>query len=481
MLAGFLLLTPALLMLVLPILPSIEMPVLLLFVGRFHPMFLHFPIVLIFIVLVFEVLNWTKLIHIISVVNKVVLVTASISSIAVVVAGYFLYASGDYSGELMTSHFRGGIFSGFGILATTFLYFLSEWSGKPFRKPYIGFLILTNGLVTYTSHMGGSLTHGQNYLTEHLIGIFNSNDQPLKPREEMIVYGDLIVPFMETKCLSCHNDNKKKGNYLMTSHQALMKGGESGLAGVMSGNPNESELLNRVLLPLDHDDHMPPEGKKPLTKPEIDILKFWISEGASTELMVKDIENDSVNLIVDSYLPESTRLANKLLTTKEEKAKIKAELKSVAEQLNVSIEEDLDSNGSFFALSMLFPPASFTDEQLQELQPYYSLFSKVSLVASDITDDGLYLIGKMTNLRELYLQKTGLNGSGLVYLQGLEFLERLNLSYTKISDASVLNLIQHPVLKEIYLHSNLLSPEVIEALRENQPQKKFLLEEGPYN
>ena len=477
---GVLLLVPALLILLLPILPVVEMPVLLLFIGRLHPMFLHFPIVLIFFVLVFEILNWTKLIHINSVVNQVILVAASLTSIAVVLAGYFLYASGDYSGELMNAHFRGGIFSGFGVLVTTFLYFLCEWNGSAFRKPYIVLLLLTNGLVTYTSHMGGSLTHGQNYLTEYLDEIKASNNQPLKPKEEMLVYDDLIVPFVETKCLSCHNDYKKKGDYLMTSYQSLLKGGESGLPAITEGKPESSEFLNRVLLSLDHEDHMPPEGKKPLNEHEIEILKFWISEGASVELMLKDIDNDSVNEIIDSYLPESTRMANKLLSTKAEKAKLKAELKLVAEQLNVSIEEDLESNGSFFALSMLFPPASFTDEDLQELQPYYKVFSKVSLVSSDITDDGLYFLGKMTNLRALYLQKTSIDGSGLVYLRELPYLETLNLSYTQVNDASVLNLIQHPELMEVYLHNNGLSPEVIKALRDNQSRKKFLLEEGPY-
>ena len=69
----------------------------------------------------------------------------------------------------------------------------------------------------------------------------------------------------------------------------------------------------------------------------------------------------------------------------------------------------------------------------------------------------------------------------LIYLKDLPFLERLNLSYTKMNDASVLQLITHTGLKEVYLHNNGISPEVIEALRENQADKKFLLEEGPYN
>ena len=61
-LAGLILMVPAMLMLALPIMPAVEMPLILLFIGRFHPMFLHFPIVLIFMALVFEVLIGTKIV-----------------------------------------------------------------------------------------------------------------------------------------------------------------------------------------------------------------------------------------------------------------------------------------------------------------------------------------------------------------------------------------------------------------------------------
>ena len=97
---------PAMLMLALPIMPAVEMPLILLFIGRFHPMFLHFPIVLIFMALVFEVLIGTKIVKLSSTVIQVILIAASLTSLAVVLAGFFLYTSGDYSGETMTAHFR---------------------------------------------------------------------------------------------------------------------------------------------------------------------------------------------------------------------------------------------------------------------------------------------------------------------------------------------------------------------------------------
>ena len=372
-----------------------------LFIGRLHPLLLHFPIVLVPLALAFEFLGWVKLLKEHNKATALMLVAASFSSVVVVLAGYLLYASGDYSGELVADHFQAGIFSGMAILTTTFVFFLYHWLGRQLYKWYLLCLLSTNITIIYASHLGGSLTHGQDYLTEHLSAIFSRDDTPLKPVDEMLVYEDLIVPFFTTKCFSCHNEHKMKGGYLMTSYQALLKGGESGQPGIKIAEPDQSELFNRVNLPPDHEDHMPPEGKKPLSDHEIAILKFWITSGASTKLMVKNLQQDpEMASIMQLYLPESARLSRRLLHLKEEKETLKKKLDALAAELKVSITEDTEASGNFFTLSMQFPPATFTDEQLKELQPYFPVFTKVSLVTSDIKDDDLFFIGKMTNLRK---------------------------------------------------------------------------------
>ncbi|MDN5212906.1 c-type cytochrome domain-containing protein [Fulvivirgaceae bacterium BMA12] len=483
MIAGLFLLLPAASMILLLFLPPADsLSSSWLFIGRLHPLLLHFPIVLMPLVLIFEILGRIRFLKEPTRAISLVLLAASLSCIAVVLAGYLLYASGEYSGNLLMDHFRAGICAGLGVLVTTFLFFLCQLTAGRFRKWYLTFLLLTNLVIVHASHLGGSLTHGQDYLIAHLSAIFGTKEKALKPVDEMLVYEDLIVPFFATKCISCHNEHKMKGGYLMTSYQALLKGGESGQPGIDIAEPEQSELFNRVSLPADHEDHMPPEGKKPLTDHEIAILKFWITSGASTTLKVKNLQQHTeMAPVIRDYLPESARLNRRLLYLKEEKEKLKKQLGALAEKLQISIAEDLKTSGNFFTLSMKFPPATFTDEQLKALQPYFPVFTKVSLVTSDITDDDLYFIGNMTNLRKLYLQKTDLNGSGLVYLQQLPQLEILNLSFTEVDDASVLQLIKFPALKKVYLFDTPISTEVVKALRQHQPTTEILLEEGPYN
>jgi WD40 repeat protein len=81
---------------------------------------------------------------------------------------------------------------------------------------------------------------------------------------------------LKTNCFSCHNEEKKKGGLVMTSREAILKGGESGPS-LLPGAPEKSPLI--AALPADADPHMPP--KKQLSATQIDLLARWVKEGAT--------------------------------------------------------------------------------------------------------------------------------------------------------------------------------------------------------
>ena len=80
---------------------------------------------------------------------------------------------------------------------------------------------------------------------------------------------------LKSNCFSCHNDQKKKGGLVMTSRDALLRGGDDGKV-VAEGSPEESPLLDS--LAKDGDPHMPP--KKQLSPAQIATLNAWIKGGA---------------------------------------------------------------------------------------------------------------------------------------------------------------------------------------------------------
>ncbi len=91
---------------------------------------------------------------------------------------------------------------------------------------------------------------------------------------------DAAREILEIRCLECHTPGKAKGDLLMTTREEMLRGGDAGPA-LTLGNPDESELMLRLLLPADDDERMPPVKKGDALSPkEIEVLRDWISAGA---------------------------------------------------------------------------------------------------------------------------------------------------------------------------------------------------------
>jgi uncharacterized membrane protein len=455
---------------------------LLSLVGRFHPLVLHFPIVLILLLVIQVLAGRIHSVFSHPLLTKSLLFLACLSSFFAILAGYLLFFTEEYSGQMVKNHLVGGVLTGFFISIATIVYHLWEIKVLAFGAYlYHSFLLASAVSLGYTSHIGGSLTHGADFLTEPLESLFPPKSSlPDKPMEEMLLYEDVIATMLDAKCVNCHNENKTKGGLLMTSHATLLKAGDSGNAAIVEGKPEVSEMVVRMLLPPDHDDRMPPEGKPGLSENEIELVKFWISKGAPQDLKLGELEdNEDLNQSLAAMLPQINRTRHRIALEKEAFDKIKQELEAVAKKINVRISVDEKAEGRSFGLKMLFPPSPFSNRELLELAPYAGYFSSLSLASADIGDDELFFIGKMENLERLYLPKTGINGSGLPYLMHLEKLHELNLSFTSLQGGHALRLLDFPSLKKVYIYGTPVSKEVIQALEERRSDTAFILEEGP--
>ncbi|MSU50061.1 MAG: DUF1553 domain-containing protein [Opitutus sp.] len=94
-----------------------------------------------------------------------------------------------------------------------------------------------------------------------------------------------IRPILSDKCFRCHGPdegNRKGGEHglrLDTRVGATTDLGGGGFA-IVSGRPDQSELLARITNP-DEEEHMPPaKTGKTLAAHEIDLLRRWIADGA---------------------------------------------------------------------------------------------------------------------------------------------------------------------------------------------------------
>ena len=86
-----------------------------------------------------------------------------------------------------------------------------------------------------------------------------------------------VIGLLESSCYRCHGE-KAQGGLKLDSREAALGKGESGLAAVIPGKPDESELIYRLTTD-DKDEVMPPKGHG-FTAEQVAMTRRWIADGA---------------------------------------------------------------------------------------------------------------------------------------------------------------------------------------------------------
>lgn len=117
-----------------------------------------------------------------------------------------------------------------------------------------------------------------------------------------------IEPIFRERCLDCHGPDKSKSAFRVDQRVSMIKGGDSGLPGIVPGNPNKSFLME-VVQGHNADIKMPPKGEK-LGDNQIELIHKWINEGAYWPGQMSEVENPDTNLwsfqpVENPKIPES--------------------------------------------------------------------------------------------------------------------------------------------------------------------------------
>jgi len=87
-----------------------------------------------------------------------------------------------------------------------------------------------------------------------------------------------IRPIFRTRCYSCHDGVKQRGELRLDVKSAALKGGESYAPAIIPGKSADSPLV-RFVAGLEEGMLMPPEGER-LSAEQIGLLRAWIDQGA---------------------------------------------------------------------------------------------------------------------------------------------------------------------------------------------------------
>ncbi len=468
-----------------------KMPDIVRFIGHFHPVVLHLPIGVFILIVLQEIgsIFARRRQGQVTDTGMFPLFFGAASAILAVIAGFLLYqGTDDYAGNAIAErHLWGGLAFAVAAVAT---FILKAWTVAVSGNPAFYRLLLFSsvGVMGFASHDGASMTHGEDYLTMYapepirsLMGHEKKTIKEIKPKADSVsqpVFADIVQPIFERRCVQCHKESKTKGKFRMDTYELLVKGGKEG-PGLEIGKSAESNVVIRMELPKDDDEHMPPDGKPGVEAHELTVIKWWIDSGA-----------DSIKGLKDFEVPANVMEAIAKISPVKEMAV--TEVSEAAHPTNNGQDDGLKR--SVAALAMEFPGAlsfesrqstmlTFTavslrgnldDATFKKLESVTPQFVTVDLSATQITDQAVAQLASAKDLRLIRLAETSITDAAIDTLLKLPALESINLYGTKVTDAGVAKLATMANLRRLYLWQTAVTPEAIKALQEKLPSCEII-------
>lgn len=280
------------------------------------------------------------------------------------------------------------------------------------------------------------------------------------------IYDSLIQPIFTAKCLECHGTNKSKGKLKLHTKEDFLKGGSgAGSEIIVKGSVDESELIYRITLPTDDDEAMPPmedkEHYNPITAEELIVMKEWIKLGASFDLLVSDLNENSIKSAIHVFKNMPKKIISKNIALQPKLPTVSAADPIVIEKIRKSgvLAMPIAQNTNAIYVNASYSGKKFTDSSLKLLEPISNQLLWINLARTGVTDKGIASLSKHKLLTRLHLENTAISDSASIHIAKLSNLEYLNLYGTNLSDASFKNLKNLKKLKKIFLWKTNITKE----------------------
>jgi len=406
------------------------------FIGKLHLLLLHLPIGLLGFAFLLELLARVQHKPELKEAAKYALAFGIPAAVLAAGTGWLLSQQGGYDADLLQKH----QWLGFATAAFSIACWLmrgSDW--------YFVSLAILSGTLAFAGHYGGALTHGEGYLFAPAKQALKEDSKTAygKPDSQVVVYQAFIQPIIEQKCISCHNPNKKKGGLLMDSPDHILLGGEDGPV-LVAGKPDESPILQRPLLPLHHDDHMPPAGKPQLTDREITLLRWWIEQGADPQ---KKFGQMKLTPEIEKLFQAPAHTENPVYALNIPKADASTIERLRARGIAVM---PLGREGSLLSVS-LTGNHKLSADLLSGLKDIAPQITQLDLANTNADDRMCNILDALPNLSRLNLAHTAITDATVKSLAKMQYLDYLNLVNTKVTDACLSDLKGLKNLRSLYV------------------------------
>ena len=477
--------------------------VLLQTVGRSHPLLVHFPVALLVVAAASELGGLWRRSPEVGAMARGLVWFALPATFAAAFAGWTM-SERDPVSRAMASTLEWHRWTGVGVLALTVLCVLLRQKTSAFR----GALFCGAIGVGVTGHLGGTMSWGDGYLLEPIqswraanartepapesvAGLENTPAVPVRPAAGVLLGGPSsldvseetkprlkdpeaestpikmefvkdIQPILERYCVECHGPRKKKGGLRLEPIDAAFPTGDEDFWTMLPGDGESSLLVQRMLLPRDDDEAMPPKGDA-VPADEIQKVITWINAGAHGPGL-EHIKRAATKAVDERRLDplgvlEPTEAEQALIDTAVAALRDRGVVVQAVAQRHYGLEVNL---------SLLRPAAS--DEHLDLLRGLEPVLVRLDLSRTAVTDEGFAQVAALPELRDLRLGGTQLGDAIAPVLKQSPKLTRLNLYGTKCSDALLPTLSNLESLERLHIWGSKISGDSAIAFATANPE-----------
>ncbi len=466
------------------------------FLGRLHPLTVHFPIGL---ALAAAGVEFVNILRRRLDASPFGITATGLAAIAACFAAWFGWLNADHEGATLDNtlflHRWLGIAGAAGLLVVWLVGLAGRSGDRPSAlNGYRWGLIVVSVVIGVGAHFGGEMVYGKGYLTKVLLpptaktttvdasgpstDVEPTDDTPAEPTAggvTRVSFQRDVLPIFEARCIECHGPDKVKGSLRMDTVAHLF-GEDPEWWTVQPGKPDESLLLERVELPADDPDAMPPKGDR-LTPAEIAVIRDWIAEGAQDDAAAGTPSDSTTPSASDA---ETGRDSGAAADAGSDPAPAGPESSPGEAAINEAIDGAINravtslrerqilvmpiAQGSDeweINASLVDPP--FGDDDLARLDGLQPVLAWANLARTGLTDAGIAPLGDFGSLTRLRLDNTAIGDGAVDTILRLPKLELLNLYGSRLTDAGLARLATLPSLRRVYCSATAVTPEGVQA------------------
>jgi hypothetical protein len=281
--------------------------------------------------------------------------------------------------------------------------------------------------------------------------------------QDKVDFQTQIQPIFVEHCIKCHGEKQASGKMRLHTAANLKEKWDADKELLVAGEPEKSELYQRLTLPADDKKRMP-RMADPLPKEKIELIAAWIKQGAT--------------LPEAAAAPATEEKPAETAEVAAEEKPVEIPLPEVSEAPKEAIDKltaagaqvmPLFAESSLLTVSFAHRTEPAGDAEISLLSGVAEQVYALNLADSKPSDAGLASLAGLKNLATLHLERSSATDAGLAHIAGLANLQYLNLYGTAITDEGLKHLAGLKNLQRLYLWQTKVSYDTAMSMEKDTP------------